>query len=244
MITAAVVVSDYKLYSLEKCLRAILASPEVSCLYINAQTQNPTLYFEILKRLQPSIEVHYDFWNHSKTTWVPDRQYDQDNSARLLSIIIARNMALDFAWRFGANHLLFVDSDVIIKPNGPHRLFAMNKAIAGGLVPGRGAHAHVNYVFHIEEQDGDYIKCAHGTMGYCLLERSVFQFVRFRQGPHPIVQGTNLSEDPCFAADARLIWKVADGWWIDRLARAEHLDNPDNPLTLDGAINDYKVVEP
>jgi hypothetical protein len=33
--------------------------------------------------------------------------------------------------------------------------------------------------------------------------------------------------------------KLSDGWWIDREAVADHIDNPLHPLTEDEAINDY-----
>lgn len=241
MIVAAVIVTDNKLYSLLDCLKALEAVPEIDRLYLNIYTQHIERYMEVFTYLQSSRLIYdYDEWFLTGSTWLPKRSYDQDNDARLPSITIARNMAVDFASKEEIDHLLFVDSDVIIRPDGVKRILRMNKPLSGGNVPGRGAHSHVRYVFGIQEQIGNILRCAHGTMGYCLIHKSIFQYLRFRRGPHPDRPETILSEDPCFEIDAEKLG-LCDGWWIDYTVIAEHRDDPDHPLVLEEAINDYGV---
>ncbi len=240
MIVAAVMVTDSKLYSLLDCLKAIVANPEVDHVYLNIQSDDIAFYTEAIALvLSYGKHLQWDLWN-VYSSWLTKRQFDQDNDARLSPIITARNMALDYAYKMDASHILFVDSDVIIRPDGLKRLLRIDKPLVGGNVPGRGAHSHVRYIYGVRYQEGNWYCCEHGTMGYCLIRRDVFEFLRFRQGHHPNGQGNPLSEDPAFSADAQKLG-LADAWWIDYAVIAEHRDDPDNPLTIDQAINDYEV---
>lgn len=241
MILAATLISDRKFYSWPVALGYLTREPLVDMIYINIQTSNKPLYDPVIAALDASGKRYaVDFWDISHSSYRQVPQYDQDQ-ARLAPICIGRNMAVDVALWPEFTHLLFVDSDVRPHPSGLSRLIGLDKPLVGGLVPGRGAHSGVSYVFGEIERHGNVIKCAHGTMGYCLIQRRLYEVLRFRYGPHPIKRETWLSEDPCFAADAAT-FGLADGWYIDRLATADHVDNPDAPLTLEGAHNGYTPV--
>jgi glyoxylase-like metal-dependent hydrolase (beta-lactamase superfamily II) len=108
------------------------------------------------------------------------------------------------------------------------------------LVPGRGAHAgRAVYVFGERMRQGNLINCAHGTLGYCLIRRDLFEVIPFRWGPHPIERGVMLSEDPAFAADA--LKQYGAEWWIDASVTAEHRDDPERPMTPDQAQDGSEV---
>lgn len=162
-----------------------------------------------------------DVWSMA-SSWKEEPKFDQDQR-RLDSICIARNMARNYAMRKEASHLLFVDSDVIVRPDGLERLLALNRPLCGGFVPGRGAHGHVHYIFGkqvlVPSKPG-VIECDHGTMGYCLIRRDLLSTLAFRYGASRTNPRTGLSEDPAFAEDA-----VLNGfgrWWIDKQTVAEH----------------------
>jgi hypothetical protein len=236
MIVGSICVYDQKLYSLMQCIAAL--KDQVSRLYLNIQTSDPLLYSEVLQYCHQQ-GTEYDVWNVQFSTWRPARRFDQDNKARLAPIIMARNMAIDYATAVGADHLLFVDSDVIIPSGSVIRLIGANRPIVGGVVPGRGVHRHARYIFgEIEPVESSLIRCTHGTCGFVLLQQSVFSHLRFRHGPHPDSNAGDLAEDPCYAADAKKLG-LSDGWYIRTDLLAEHLDDPHAPLTEAGAINDY-----
>jgi glycosyltransferase involved in cell wall biosynthesis len=238
MILGATLLSDRKLYSIPIGLKALIDAPEVESLYVNVETDVPALYANVEMMLAQSGKSYaIDYWSihQSNRDWRP--AYDQDPK-RLQGICTGRNMALEYALFPGFSHLLFIDSDVYPHPGSIQKVIDVRKSIAGGLVPGRGAHSGVFYLFGERERVGSVSRCAHGTCGFMLIARSVYEVLRFRTGPHPVTRGTWLSEDPCYAADAEFM-KLSDGWWIDREAVADHIDNPLHPLTEDEAINDY-----
>lgn len=110
---------------------------------------------QLIDRSEPQIACDVDTWQwrtgrfRKRTApWRLPPQYDQDQR-RLQSICVARNMAREFALATGASHLFFIDADVIVPPDALKRLLALDHPLAGGLVPGRGAHSHVKYVFGI-----------------------------------------------------------------------------------------------
>jgi hypothetical protein len=177
--------------------------------------------------------VDCDMWEVA-STWQNAPAYDQDQ-ARLEPICIARNMARAYAIATGATHLLFVDADVVVHPDGLERLLALDVPLCGGYVPGRGAHNHTYYVFGERARIDNLIYCKHGTLGYCLIRRDLFEVLPFRHGPHPLpaYRHVHLSEDPAFAADAEIYYGAE--WVIDMNCTAEHIDNPAEPLTLDRA---------
>lgn len=160
------------------------------------------------------------------TGWDSRIQYDQDQK-RLFKIVIARNMAIDYALTRGYSHILFVDSDVIPNPSGFAYLLKMaNEGVnlCGGYVPGRGDHAHVHYVFgHMRgiKDEGGMIECDHGSCGYMLISRKVFGQLRFRWGDDRHVPGQMLSEDPAYCYD----WYDISGerFLISKNATAQHI---------------------
>jgi len=243
MLVAAVVCADRKNYLLDKCFKALVEEPAINCIYLNVESRSFINYDYALEVLH-----HYArngrFWDFDicaiTSSWHTPPQYDQDQ-ARLSRIIIARNMAIEYAIFRQATHLLFVDSDVVIHPGGVQKLLELNKPISGGVVPGRGEHRHANYIFGGHGTENGCLQVRHGTAGYMLIRNDVFTRLRFRQGPHPTVENTWLSEDPAYAADAAALG-LADSWWIHPKATADHLDNPDKPLTTAEAVNDYHVI--
>lgn len=96
----------------------------------------------------------------SEFAWRKRPQYDQDQR-RLQGICMARNMAREYAMAMGASHLFFVDADVIVPPNALQRLIALDHPLAGGMVPGRGAHSGVWYVFGIYAHEFRQAGCKH-----------------------------------------------------------------------------------
>ena len=204
--------------------------------YFNVQTDDFDGNFEYLKDLIKENEdkvVHVDTWNF-KSSWWKAPTFDQDQ-ARLVPICTARNMCIDCALLQGYDYIFFVDADVVVPPDSIERLITQNRPIVSGLVPGRGAHKAAVYAFHfIGQPKPEVWNCEHSTCGFTLLKREVFEVLRFRQGPHPIHRETWLSEDPSYGADMKCIWAISDGWWVDASLKADHVDDPLNPLTMDG----------
>lgn len=192
-----------------------------------------------------SLPVDIDWWT-IESSWRKIPEYDQ-HQVRLAPIVTARNMAIDYALSHQATHLLFIDSDVIPEPDGLEKLLSLDKSLCGGLVPGRGAHSNVKYIFpgKVGIFDGgnekfpapeNAIVCGHGTCGYMLIRRNVFGRLRFRWGDDPEVPGQMLSEDPAYCED----WfRISDEpFYIHKEATAQHIDDPANPLTEEGAAKD------
>ena len=160
------------------------------------------------------------------------RQRDQDQSARLGPIVAARNAARNWALRSDMSSLLFIDSDVEPEPDGLERLLAHNRALVGGMVPGRGAHAAHRYVFGPQTNVGNLIACDYGTCGYMLVRRDLLEKVEFRWGPSRRQPATMLSEDPAFAEDA--LMAGFGRFYVDPNATSRHHDNPGRPLHIGG----------
>jgi hypothetical protein len=239
MILVATLLCDRKAGTQLIGLPAMLGIEGDCAFYLNIETTRQKTYDPALQALTGSGRPwHLDVWGR-QSSWSRRSQVDQDQS-RLEPICVARNMARALAVAIGATHLLFVDSDVVVQPDGLQRLLALDVALCGGLVPGRGAHAgRAVYVFGERMRKGNLINCAHGTLGYCLIRRDLFEVIPFRWGPHPIERGVMLSEDPAFAADA--LKQYGAEWWIDATATAEHRDDPARPMTLDQAMNGHEV---
>lgn len=205
-------------------------------LYFNVQTSDFDGTFAPLKKLMGSnirTSTEYDVWDYKKSTWWNAPQFDQDQ-ARLVPICIARNMAVDAALLGGYDYLFFVDADVVVPADSIERLMAHGKPLVSGLVPGRGAHGHVHYVFHPRQQvKPNLLACGHATCGFTLIERRLFEVLRFRQGPHPVERQVHLSEDPAFGADAEVVWGITDAWYVDTSLMAAHMDEPGKALSLE-----------
>jgi len=204
-------------------------------LYFNIETEDYDANYQDLQKMieaNPDKSVEIDTWKF-QSTWWKKPAFDQDQ-ARLVPICTARNMAIDCASLTGCDYLFFVDADVIPSADSIERLMAHDRPIVSGTVPGRGAHSHGSYIFHPRGYPKpNVVNTAHATCGYTLIKREVFELLRFRQGPHPIHKETHLSEDPAYGADMECIWKFCDGWWVDLSLLAAHVDNLNDPLTLD-----------
>lgn len=241
MVIAATLLTDRK-PAFPVALEYLVNEPLVESIYINVETQNPHSYDKVVDYLQESGKPYsLDFW-WINSTWMGRPQYDQD-TARFMPIATGRNMALDWAivqtmMNQDVSHLLFVDSDVRPHPGGLQILLNLNKPLSGGLVPGRGVHSSVNYVFGHKGQEGTVIKCEHGTSGYLLIARSIFEVQKFRAGPCVYKRDVFLCDDPAYATDA-FHNGLADAWYIDNRATADHVDDPNHPLTLNEAITNY-----
>ena len=245
MIVAATLLCDRKAPSQLVAVPAVLNMTGVDRYYINIESNLPPeeraqlwkpLLDLVKEREGQKPTVHIEWWHRS--AWggaVPT--YDQDQR-RLMFIVTGRNMSIDFAQAMRADWLLYIDADVKPEPDGLGHLLALNKPLCGGLVPGRGVHSHVKYVFHKHEDTADFIKCGYGTCGYMLIHKDIFGVLRFRYGPHMQVRSVILSEDPAYCSDAIQILKLTDDFYIAKKAVAEHRDDPEKPLTAQEACKE------
>ena len=233
MILVATLLCDRKKSSQLIAIKNIAALTHQDILiYVNIETSDLEGNFaDLLDFLQNcGRPYHIDTWQFN-STWHKRPTFDQDQ-ARLFPIVIARNMSLEAAFALGASHIFQVDADVLVPPDSIERLLAIGRPVVSGLVPGRGAHACANYLFHIQGTFGRYIECSHATCGFTLIERKVFEVIRYRVGPHPIHRETILSEDPAFGADFHCIWGY-DWWTVDMELKAQHWDDPNAPMSWD-----------
>lgn len=250
-VVVATIAAQRKDYSLEQCLDALNA---LTCsdkiIYLNYQGspagKEEEQAFDCIK----GKAGHLDIWQWS-SSWQDKPKYNQD-PARLTPIILARNMALEFAVAKKASHILFVDSDVIVPPDSIEKLLEVKASVCGGVVPGRGAHSHASYIFgermSANVNNIPVTRCNHGTMGFCMIHESVFSRIRFRSGGFngywnwkrfsKSRAGEFGSEDPIYAEDAEAAM-LSTGWIIRRDLVAQHLDNPLDPLTDSTAAPTY-----
>ncbi|PJF45121.1 MAG: hypothetical protein CUN55_00595 [Phototrophicales bacterium] len=236
-VVAAIIIASRKQYSQLYAFNAVCNMSHIERIYVNLQIDNcrDLSLFPLIQKIKNHPTADYDVW-HVSSSWRVKPQYSQDQQ-RLKNIVTARNMAIDYAMARGATHLLFVDSDVAPEPDGVDKLLSLNANLCGGYVPGRGAHAHNRYVFgEVSRTPEGHIICAHGTCGYMMISRRVFQRIRFRYGPHPENPEILLSEDPAYCLD----WKHISGenFIIHTGATATHIDDPENPLTPDQTARD------
>lgn len=198
--------------------------------YFNIESSNPDQFFSQLLDSLPTLGLpyHVDIWQ-MVSTWCKKPEFDQDQ-ARLVPIVNARNMTIAAATCLGASHIFQVDSDVIVPPDSIERLLALDHPICGGMVPGRGDHKHVMYQSpdvptHLNDT---VIDVGHGTCGFMLISRDVFTRLRYRVGPS-IVSDMWISEDPAFCEDANVLLKKGK-MRLDLSLVAQHLDDPTMPF--------------
>ncbi|MBS1722742.1 MAG: glycosyltransferase family 2 protein [Armatimonadetes bacterium] len=211
--------------------------------YINIQSDEPQAKFASVFEWAAEQEfrgtrVHIDTWTWT-SSWCRDAEFDQD-PARLAPICTARNMMLQAAASMGFDYLLQVDNDVIIPSNTITRLVQENRPVVGGVVPGRGAHGHLKYLFGHIENDGDKAVYEYTTCGFVLLRRDVFEYLRYRTGKC-VKDNRQLSEDPAFFIDAANVWGFGHPLILTDLV-AEHWDDPNAPLTHAGVVRDISVL--
>lgn len=207
-------------------------------IYLNIESEN---FEENFKPLIEAIKksgkkVHMDIWQ-CRSTWAKKPEFDQDQ-ARLNPIMTARNMSIQAAQALGATHILQVDADVVIPKDSIQRLLAIGRPLVGGRVPGRGVHSTIwygkNATSDLTPNLPDHlIEMEYCTCGFALIERELFDLLKYRSGPHNTVKSAMLSEDPAFGTDAHDVWGF-DWWTVDKTLVAEHQDDPDNPLTAKG----------
>lgn len=229
-VIAATLLCDRKAHDQLTAVPAILAMAGVARLYVSVETDGAADFSPLehyLKGRSTSSLVerwHREGWEGA----FPEGDRDQ---RRLLGIVTARNMAIDYALWQGADWLLFVDADVVPEPDGLACLLALQKPLCGGYVPGRGEDAALRYVFpaHMADPDvgqgveeqGDVLKCGFGTCGYMLIHWTVFSRLRFRFSPLSRPGVPAMAEDPAFCLDAARLG-LADAFYIDKRATAQH----------------------
>lgn len=208
-ILAAIICCDYKSYSLQKCID-----------HVKEAGFDVLVNYEGL--IDPRIEgitylQNWEAWGAGFN----QRQFDQDQQARLTPICIARNMCLDFAQQHEYDWILFVDSDVMIPSNTREKLFncKVDFKIRSGIVPGRGIHSLVNYMFYPNVTLGEWQCADYFTCGFMAISKDIFWRLRFRWGL-PIKGGDICSEDPLFGDDARHI--LGETWWGNLELKAQH----------------------
>jgi hypothetical protein len=200
-------------------------------LYFNyeAAPDNPTsdrAYTDVAAAASAHFEwphtFSFDQWSWGTRLghiWRPVPQFDQDQ-ARLSSIVTARNMCIDYALLTGASHLLFIDADVIPPNNVIPALLAEAHTLVGGIVPGRGCHSALKYIFGEERTFhtgvAPFIEVRHGTCGCMMIERRVFNKIRFR---FSVEDG--LSEDPAYAADVEAMF--GEKMWLREDVVCQHI---------------------
>ncbi len=246
-VIAATLLCDRKVRSQLVAIPAMLKIEGIDRLYLNIESNLRGQKFEAayqplrdFLRAGTSIPVDVDIWSW-ESTWRQRPTYDQDQR-RLDAIVIARNMARAYMLRTDATHLLFIDADVIVSPEGLQKLLALDHPVCGGLVPGRGAHGHVYYVFGPRRSVPDHpevIECSHGTCGYMLIRRDVLSTLAFRFGASRETPGKVLSEDPAFCSDAFL--NGFGRYWIHTGVKAAHWDDPQDPLIAAVAAKDEEI---
>jgi hypothetical protein len=157
-----------------------------------------------------------DRWNWGTIdghTWRTLPKFDQDQ-ARLASIVIARNMCIEYAMQTGASHLLFIDADIVPPLDIIPKLLEVNKLTVGGLVHGRGVHSGATYLFGEKNRTPmlvpngatQIVECEHSNIGFTMIKRDVFEQVRFRYGigAYPDGRKHNVSDDPAYHLDTFL----------------------------------------
>ena len=242
-IVSATLYCDRKPEYTGRALKPLLESKLIDSVYINIQTDGNAKWFPMLDWAGQSASAHKktsdtDMW-HISSTWRKPAKYDQDQT-RVKDIVLARNMAIDYAIAHDADYLLFIDSDVIIANEDIQTLLDMKTDLCGGLVYGRGVHRENPYVFGEVGRYGPIIHCVHGTCGYMLISRNVFESQNFRYGWDQKKEHF-LSEDPAFCQD----WYIRSGQYyqIHTEVRAIHWDDPFHPLTEEGVARDeWKTI--
>lgn len=234
---AAMLLCDRKRYCGSQSLQAISQIYGLKKIYLNIETElSPSdfkaAYCELLcAKDESAVPVVMDVWRiHSE--WMKRKpSHDQDQYYRLPRIVAGRNQACEWFWHQPeATHLLFIDSDVIPKPDGLQRLLSHKKPLCGGLVHGRGEHHNVRVLFDVLSQQDNLLECRWGSCGYMLIERKVLDVQRFRWGLSRAEAGQMRSEDPAFCEDAFL--NGFGRYFIDEMVTADHIDNPQAPLVI------------
>ena len=213
-------------------LEAVAAVEGLCRMYVNVETDRPERWTSVRGMLSNApLPTALEIWNRSG--WEGSRPEANRDQRRLLGIVTARNMAIDYALYQGAEWLLFVDADVTPRADGLSHLLGLGRPLCGGFVPGRGEHTALHYVFPghmadpawdlpITEREGT-IRCGFGTCGYMLIHASVFSRLRFRSNPQGLPGSPAVAEDPAYCHDAVRLG-LTDAFYIATQATASHTD--------------------
>lgn len=121
-----------------------------------------------------------------------DKRTKVTGGNRILHIVTGRNILTEYAVsRSDCTHLLYLDADTTPPPDAIPRLLEVDHPLVGGDVPTYclSGPPVPEYPFPVEEHMN--------TAGFLLADRSIFRAVRWRADPD-----LNLTDDPCFHADA------------------------------------------
>lgn len=243
----SVIVAGHKLYSFAQCVNAInLLNGECDVHFcIEKPFSNNNVE---LKLINDSINLIVDLLHKQRAFFIDYFSFDstfrtkrsgtQDNTYRLPRIVTCRNFAISFAYDGRYDKILFVDSDVIVPRNTLEDLIALDMPIVGGIIPGRGKHGHVQYIFDKVLETDEYIKAGNGSCGCMMIDREVFSRLYFRYGDSNLLNKDSLecknddgsfSEDPCYCHDA-IALNLADAMYLSKKVICQHLDNPSEPF--------------
>lgn len=234
-VAVCLLLCDRKAHMQTVALPSMLGQDYENCIfYVNIQRDmgatepDREKYKPLIDALDASGRpYHLDFWQWNESTWWKKPAFDQDQ-ARLVPIVMARNMSVDFSLDIGAEKMMFVDSDMKIPKNSVSTFLSYSQfSHMGGLVPGRGAHKEARYVFQPTVEHPDRIECDHGNIGFSFIDRHVFSRLRFRRGVHP-TKGHPQSDDPNFCSDAEIVHRFGRHQIIKSLV-ASHEDDTVTP---------------
>lgn len=157
-------------------------------------------------------ELHGTIWTFS----VNDGETEVSNRKRIHDICMGRNLAIEFAIRKDATHILFLDTDVYVKGDCLQKLLEIDHPLVGGHVPsycldGPPVTVQPEYKYFVSYEgagrvhthgkrpfpDGIDLRAHWNTAGFLLVQKSAFRTLRWR---HDMDDG--YSDDPAFAADA------------------------------------------
>lgn len=201
-------------------------------LYLNYERQPayPSAMDKAIETIERASAQHsgckfsFDSWRWDTQEGIGVRwrrlpQFDQDQ-ARLLAAVTARNMCRMFAQDTGASHLLFVDTDIIPPRDIIPKLLEVGRDAVCGLVYGRGVHSNCPYIFGEKRrwnQNGyELVEVEHGNIGFTMISRKLFDTTAIRYGRaiYPDGRDRQASDDPCFHLDC---YKQFGEWPVVRM---------------------------
>jgi len=147
--------------------------------------RGPQPFSPVMDRL---TELGGTWWTYSYA----DGRTEVSSANRYGHICAGRNLITDYAVSHQVDHVLFLDADICPPPDTLPKLLEMRHPLVGGEVPTYGLHGKPvpGYPFPVQEH--------WNTAGFLLAARPVFRYVRWRFDPD-----LGMTDDPCYAADAR-----------------------------------------
>lgn len=141
-----------------------------------------------------------DFYDHLNMLQRPPNSMNL--SVHGQSIAYARNQIVEQALVHGATHVMFIDDDVIVKPDALFRLLAHDKDVVCGLQLTRN-YPHLplvdfGYRRFLKPSDRGLVKILSAGLGICLIKTEVFKAMLkpwFRFG---VIRPDHMDEDTSF----------------------------------------------